>query len=50
MEIIGDSETIMGMIASYKDKLWVFKYRSANSTAVEMRDSFRSFCESLKVE
>ena len=50
VEINGDAETIMGMIASYKDKLWVLKYRSANSTAVEMRDSFRSFCESLKVE
>lgn len=50
IEIKGDSETILGMIASYKDKLWVFKYRSSNATAELQRAAFRSFCESLSVE
>ena len=50
IEIKSDTETILGMIASYKDKLWVFKYRSSNSTAEVQRAAFRSFCESLNVE
>ena len=50
MTINSDTETILGMIASYKDKLWVFKYRSSNSTAEVQRAAFRSFCESLNVE
>lgn len=50
IEIKGESESIMGMIAAYKDKLWVFKYRSANSTADVQRAAFRGFCESLTAE
>ena len=48
--IQSETETILGMIASYKDKLWVFKYRSSNSVAEVQRAGFRSFCESLSVE
>jgi hypothetical protein len=50
IEIKGDSESIFGMIVPYKDKLWVFKYRSENSTAERQRKPFRDFCESLTVE
>lgn len=50
VEIKGESESIMGMIAAYKDKLWVFKYRSSNSTAGAQRAAFRGFCESLTAE
>lgn len=50
IEIKGESETIMGMIAAYKDKLWVFKFRSANATANDQRAAFRGFCESLTAE
>lgn len=50
IEIKSDTETIFGMIADYKDKLWVFKYRSPNGTAEIQRAAFRSFCESLSVE
>lgn len=50
IEIKGESESILGMIVSYKDKLWILKYRSANSTAADQRDAFRGFCESLTVE
>ncbi len=50
IEINGETETILGMIAPYKDKLWIFKFRSANSTAKEKRQAFREFCESLSVE
>jgi len=50
IEIRGEAETILGMIAPYKDKLWVFKYRSGNSTADQERAAFRKFCESLKID
>jgi hypothetical protein len=50
IDIEGDSESILGMIVSHKGKLWIFKYRSANSTADQQRDAFRKFCESLSVE
>ena len=50
IEIEGQSESILGMIAEYGNKLWVIKYRSANSTAKEQRDAFRGFCESLSVD
>lgn len=49
-EIRGETETILGLIAPYEDKLWIFKYRSANSTVKQERDAFRKFCESLAVE
>lgn len=48
IELRGESETILGMIVPLQDKLWVFKYRSANSTAATQRSEFRAFCESLK--
>lgn len=50
IEIPGESETILGMIAAYQGKLWVFKYRSVNSTAKEQKEAFRGFCESLSTE
>ena len=50
VEFIGDSESILGMIVPFKGKLWIFKYRSANSTAKEQRDAFRGFCESLTAD
>jgi hypothetical protein len=50
IEIRGETETILGLIAPYEEKLWIFKYRSANSTADLERDAFRGFCESLAVE
>jgi hypothetical protein len=49
IEIKGDSETILGMVAPYKDKLWIFKFRSSNATAADQREAFRAFCESLNV-
>ena len=48
IEIKGESETIMGLIVPHRNKLWVFKYRSANSTAEAQRTAFRAFCESLR--
>lgn len=47
IEIRSETETILGMIVPHKEKLWVFKYRSVNSTADQERDAFRKFCESL---
>lgn len=50
VELQGPEETILGFIIPHGDKLWVIKYRSVNSTAAQLRSSFRGFCESLKVE
>jgi len=50
IEIKGQAETILGLIAPYEDKLWIFKYRSANATADQERAAFRKYCESLAVE
>ncbi len=49
-QLQNESETILGMIVSHKDKLWIFKFRSANATADKERDRFRSFCKSLEIE
>lgn len=47
IELRGETESILGMIVSHKDKLWVIKYRSSNSVAETQRAGFRNFCESL---
>ena len=49
-EFKNENESILGMIVPHKDRLWIFKFRSANSTAAKERDRFRSFCESLQIE
>jgi len=43
-----DTESILGMIVPYKDKLWIIKFRSSNTLAETQQAAFRSFCESLK--
>lgn len=49
IDIQNDSETILGMIVPADHQLWIFKYRSPNSTAKKQRERFRRFCESLEV-
>jgi hypothetical protein len=49
-EFLNDTESILGMIVPYQDKLWIIKYRSGNETAEKERGAFRSFCESLQAE
>lgn len=49
IELPGPRETILGLIATHKNQMWVFKYRSENSTAADAGKSFRSFCESLQL-
>ena len=47
IELEGPKETILGLIMTFNDKMWIFKYRSDNSTAAVSGKSFRTFCESL---
>ena len=49
-EFKNDTESILGMIVPHEDKLWIIKFRGGNATAQKVRDAFRGFCESLKVE
>lgn len=49
VELQGPRETILGMIVTDRGKMWIFKYRSENSTASKVGPSFRGFCESLKI-
>jgi hypothetical protein len=49
-EFKNDTESILGMIVPHEDKLWIIKFRGENATADKVRDAFRGFCESLKVE
>jgi len=48
IELAGPSETILGMIVPFEDKLWVVKLRAEKSVAEELMKDFRSFCESWK--
>ncbi len=48
IELAGPSETILGMIVPYNDKLWVVKLRAEKSVAEELKKDFRGFCESWK--
>lgn len=45
----GEEQTIMGMMFSLDEKLWVFKFRGSNSVADKQRERFRKFCESVKI-
>ena len=49
IELPGPKETILGLIVTHKNQMWVLKYRSENSTAAQAGKSFRSFCESLQL-
>jgi hypothetical protein len=49
-EFKNETESILGMIVPHEDKLWIIKFRGGNATAEKVRDAFRGFCESLKVE
>ena len=49
-EFKNETESILGMIVPHADKLWIIKFRGGNATAEKVRDAFRGFCESLKVE
>lgn len=46
IELVGPSETILGMIVPHDDQLWVVKLKADNTVAAQVRDSFRKFCES----
>ena len=46
IELVGPSETILGMIVPHNDQLWVVKLKAENPAAAQVRDSFRKFCES----
>ncbi len=50
IEIKGKTESILGMVVPYREKLWVIRFRGSNSTAAEQRREFRSFCESLNAD
>jgi hypothetical protein len=46
VELKGPTETILGMLLTYKEKLWVVKLRGSNEEVGSVRDQFRSFCQS----
>ncbi|MBL8809650.1 MAG: hypothetical protein JNM43_05690 [Planctomycetaceae bacterium] len=48
IELVGPSETILGMIVPHNDSLWVVKLRAEKSVAEELKKDFRGFCESWK--
>ena len=50
VELKGPEETILGLIVSRPDKMWVVKYKSPRATADQQRKSFREFCESFRIE
>lgn len=50
VELKGPEETILGLIVSRPDKMWIVKYKSARATADQQRKSFREFCESFRLE
>ena len=45
----GEQETILGMILQHEDRLWIFKLKGTNSVADDAADSFREFCESVRI-
>jgi len=46
IELRGPADTILGMIVSHNEMLWVVKLKGENAAAAEVRASFRQFCES----
>lgn len=46
VELKGPNETILGMLLTYKEKLWVVKLRCSNDDVGSLREQFRSFCQS----
>jgi hypothetical protein len=46
VELKGPNETILGMLLTYKEKLWVVKLRGSNDDVGSLREQFRSFCQS----
>jgi hypothetical protein len=46
VELQGPSETILGMLLTYKDKLWVVKLRGGNDEVSGLKAQFRDFCQS----
>ena len=49
IDLVGEEQSIQGMMFPLEDKLWVFKFRGSNSVAEEQKERFRKFCESVKV-
>lgn len=45
----GEEQTILGMMFSLEEKLWVFKFRGSNAVADKQRERFRKFCESVEI-
>ena len=45
----GPTESILGLIVSVRDKIWLFKFRGSNSITAAERKTFRDFCESVRV-
>ena len=45
----GAEATILGLLVPSGDKLWIFKFRGSTPVADEHRETFRTFCESVKV-
>lgn len=50
IELTGPTETILGLIISRPDKMWIVKYRSSRATAEQQKKTFREFCESFRIE
>ena len=50
VELMGGEETILGLLIPHEQSLWVFKYRSPNTTADQSGESFRDFCEKIRLE
>ena len=46
VELRGPSETILGMLLTYKEKLWVVKLRGGNDEVSGLKEQFRGFCQS----
>ncbi|MCA9051835.1 MAG: hypothetical protein KDA89_24020, partial [Planctomycetaceae bacterium] len=49
VDISNDTETILGLIVSVNETMWIFKYRAPNATTKQTGDSFREFVEGLEV-
>ncbi|MEZ6061960.1 MAG: hypothetical protein R3C19_16570 [Planctomycetaceae bacterium] len=49
VDISNDTETILGLIVSVNETMWIFKYRAPNATTKQTGDSFQKFVEGLEV-
>lgn len=45
----GDEQSILGMMFTFNEKLWVFKFRGSNSVTEPEKERFREFCESVEI-